>query len=394
MTSGFNYYIGSFNRYQSRKKRNKLIFKNAQKIGSKELNESIKSFLDHPGPKSMGLLLKTMATNGAWISNSLIRYLHSMVDFETNRFNYLKEKKSQEILLKIAKNEPITEELSAETLFNLIFQERVYAHYHPHEKSLLTIPKINGTIVLIDGVFNELFSTGAFERALKNLHRLYGIQYFIPQVKGTKGTKYNVSIIKSQLEGYIEKKPDEKLWILGFSKGGVDTLHFLADNPCFGEKYILGLSTIAAPILGTEHFNHKLIRPFTKIQNKLAALIRKDILFKELMQYLKSEIQGPWFDKHYKILPKNIFYTALSFESKWFEGHLWMMIAKAFLQNKEKNDGVVEVIKAHFPFYFQNGINLGTIKAHHLVGTRSSSFCQEALIEAHLIFAYYKNLIN
>ena len=39
-----------------------------------------------------------------------------------------------------------------------------------------------------------------------------------------------------QLEKYIKENPNEKLWIIAFSKGGVDALHFLNSNKNSGSN--------------------------------------------------------------------------------------------------------------------------------------------------------------
>jgi hypothetical protein len=69
------------------------------------------------------------------------------------------------------------------------------------------------------------------------------------------------------------------------------------------------------------------------------------------------------------------------------------MLTKAFFRSHKSNDGVVDVENAQFPTYF-NGINLGILEGHHLVGSRSSFYDQEALMKAHLIFLNYKKLIK
>jgi hypothetical protein len=68
------------------------------------------------------------------------------------------------------------------------------------------------------------------------------------------------------------------------------------------------------------------------------------------------------------------------------------MLAKAFFQSRNPNDGVVDIENAQFPNYF-HGLNLGVIEGHHLVGSRSSFYDQEALLKAHLIFLRYKKLL-
>lgn len=151
--------------------------------------------------------------------------------------------------------------------------------------------------------------------------------------------------------------------------------------------------------MGTSHFEHRLIKLDNKIhefENNPAYQIidrRVDILFKDIQNSLSSDYQQEWFENNYDKLPPNLFYTALAFESDWIESHIWMIITKAFLQSKSINDGVVDIENALFPDFF-NGINLGVLSGHHLVGNRSSKFNQEALLETFVIFLEYCGLLK
>ena len=60
----------------------------------------------------------------------------------------------------------------------------------------------------------------------------------------------------------------------------------------------------------------------------------------------------PWLRKNYPNLPKGIFYTAIGFESKWYESHVWLMLMKLIINNKNSNDGVVSTDNVLFPSYF------------------------------------------
>ena len=119
----------------------------------------------------------------------------------------------------------------------------------------------------------------------------------------------------------------------------------------------------------------------------------KNFLFKQVVRSLSEENQSPWFERNHESLPKDLFYTSTAFESSWYESHLWMILTRLFFRIKEVNDGVVEAWQAMFPPYF-DALNLGVIKGHHLVGTRSSKYSQEALLEAHLVFLNYLGKIK
>lgn len=390
----------SLHRYLSRVKRSKIFFKNAKKISFSELSDSTNSVLKGPHPVKLADFAKTLATSSIWVSHSYLRHLYTLIDFEKERYSQLGTPEIQTILKKVKSGESISnEEASEKEIFQAIYMDRDFIHHHPHDSSHLAIPEVKTTIVLVDGVLNEIFSTTMFERSLKNLKRLYNLKYFIPKVHGVKGTKINANSLRKQIDDYIENHKDEKLWILGYSKGGIDSLHYLWENSEFAKKHILGISTIASPILGSYKFENKLLKIFnsihkfsdTKIYKKINK--KRDIFFKDVMQYLNQENQKPWFRRNHKELPDSLFYTAVALESEWYESHFWMILTKLIFQSSEKNDGVVECKMAQFPQYFK-GMNLGNIKGHHLIGTRSSYHSQEALIEAHIIFLNYLKLIN
>ena len=105
---------------------------------------------------------------------------------------------------------------------------------------------------------------------------------------------------------------------------------------------------------------------------------------KEFQRSLSSDYQSNWFQNNHKSLPTLGFYTSVALEAEWYESHIWMVLTKLLFQSNESNDGVVDTKNAHFPNYF-NGINLGILRGHHLIGTRSSFYTQEALLEAHLV---------
>jgi hypothetical protein len=69
-----------------------------------------------------------------------------------------------------------------------------------------------------------------------------------------------------------------------------------------------------------------------------------------------------------------------------------MMLTKFLFQSKSYNDGIVDAHNAQYPPDF-GGVNLGVISGHHLIGTRSSFYCQEALLEAHIIYLQYAGIM-
>ncbi|AYF43107.1 hypothetical protein BALOs_0086 [Halobacteriovorax sp. BALOs_7] len=385
-----------FNAYNARKNYSKTFLDSAKELTKSDIRQRFLQAKENLSPNDTLKLMRNLLNSSAWISFSTARYLHSLTNFKSfdNKFDYnfinyrffndLKNKKEID--------------LEDDEIFKIIYNEVEYAKYHPNYISNLEAPTTNATIILIPGVFNELFSTPSFERACLHLKKNYGIKYFTPSINGFDNCNKNAESLKIQINDYMKEHPNEKLWLVAFSKGGLDTLHYLSE---YSEEQdsILGLSTIASPILGSDSFNKKLIKTLNLIHNfsdsKLYKLIdsRRDILAKEMQKSLSSTYRRPWLRNNHEKLNPNLFYTSIGFSSKWYDSHLWMMLMKLIIRSKNENDGVVDTESTLFPYYFQKGISLGILEGHHLVGRRSSFYCQEALIEAHIHFLKYKGLL-
>jgi hypothetical protein len=385
--------------YKSRILRSKNYLKNASQLSKKDITEKLRALKERPSPKEAVFLLRNLLNSGVWIGRSTVKYIHSVVDF-TNKGDLEELTPKEMSILKRVQQGNSIEEYSDEEIFKTIYDEMEYSHYFPDHKPLLTVPSIEATMVLIPGVFNELFSTAAFERAAQHLQDRIGVKYFTPKVNGFKACSHNAELLKEQIDEYAKKHPNEKLWLICFSKGGLDTLHYLRANAEFANDKILGVSTIASPIMGSDHLNHKLIKFLNNVHNfsdtkmyKLLDNRSDDILAREFQKSISSTYQRPWLRKNHDHLPKDLFYTAIGFESEWYESHLWMVLTKIIFKSTMKNDGVVDAENSLFPYYFENGINLGIMRGHHLVGTRSSFFCQEALLESLIIFLKYRGLV-
>lgn len=353
-----------------------------------------------PGISSYFHLQKRIFNSTTWIGKSGLRLLWPKERILNDQKLFLTSRKSIEILNAIKNQDIITYELAShDEIFNVIFNDRDFQRKESKYKSKLEIPQVNTSLVLVSGVLNEVFTTAAFERGAKFLHEEYGITYRICKTSGVKSVKENSRLIKEQIEQTYDDT-QEPVWVLAFSKGGLDFLHFMKDYPELAKKYIGGFSTVASPILGSNRINHKIITlvnslhklAHLKVYQKLDA--KFDLLLKEFQKSISVEFQEGWFKENFHYLPKDIFYSALALQTNWYDSHVWMILTKLFFQSNKPNDGIVDTDSALYPSYFK-GINLGILKGHHLVGTRSSDYSQEALLEAHLIFRdYYENVLK
>jgi hypothetical protein len=387
----------SFEKYLNQVRPKKDFLKFAAQESRDDVRFRLREFYKNPTPYQILLIGRSLFNSGTWLSNTSFRFLASLVNFTDTSLIPEHSEKELYILKSIQMKRDISyKKATYSEIFKTVFSELEFSFYNPAYEGQLSLPDINTTIVLISGVFNEVFSTPAFERGAKHLQEKANIKYFSPRVYGTKSCEHNAKHIEEQLTEYISKNPNENLWIIAFSKGGIDTLHFLEKNVEFSQNNIVGISAIASPILGSERVEHKVINGVHRATK--SGLYRKlekrfDFLFKGLQDSLSHHNQKSWFQDHYHSLPQRPFYTALALESDWYDSHIWMILTKLFFQSDSINDGIVDAENALYPDYFK-GLNLGIIKGHHLIGTRSSTFSQEALLEAHIIFLNYLGLLN
>ena len=388
-----------FSNLNARTKKSREFLQTSIKISRNDFFEGAKDLIKNPNSTNTIKLIKDSVGSSAWIFNSYLNYLKTMAGRTRKTGLEISDEDSKFIIEKISKNIKIEEsQYSEQEIFQAIYNELYYSFQNPNYKCPLSTPKIFPTIVLISGVLNEIYATAAFERGVSHLKETTGLRYFVADTHGFKSTQHNIELIEEQLFKYVENNPDEKLWIIAYSKGGIDTLHFLKANKEWGEKNVAGFSTIASPILGSQHLDHKVLQTINKLhvleETKIYQFINEhfDILAKDFQNSMSHRHQKPWFQNNYHLLPGNMFYTSLALEAEWFESHIYMILAKMIFPSKSVNDGVVDAENAKFPDYFK-AINLGIIRGHHLIGARSSTYSQEALITAHVIFLKYMNLV-
>ena len=366
--------------YLSRTKKSRAFLKLAAKTSASEIQSSALYLKRSPSLLSSLIFTRSLINSSTWIANSTSRVVANHLN--ALRAEPIKERDQKAIELgnRILKGQSVDlpPELTPcvfEYLFERLEQNPELKVANSETKDLC--------LVLIPGVFNEFFSTTAFERGAKYLSEKYGFSFISPSVSGRKSSSTNSKSLYQSLAAYSEINPDKRLWLLGFSKGGIDALHMMASYPEWSEKHVVGLSTIASPILGTKTLNERTKKLIDRLNNVTDRMFRREILFflSEFQASLASESRDSWFEEHQASLPQKPFYSSLGLFSQWYESHVWMMMAKMLLKTGGENDGVVELDQSRFPEDFAS-VKFGAIKGHHLVGNRSSYYAQEALLEA------------
>lgn len=359
-----------------------------------DLFEDSFRLLSNPSIRDCLRLQKRFFNSYTWTIKSGYRLLRPKEEALDYQEEYLKSEKTRKIINSVVKKEKIDGSLASyEEIFYAIFNEIDFGKKVHSYRHNLSVPDDVDNIMLISGVLNEIFSTAAFERGAKHLKKKHGINYTVCKAAGLKCVASNAEEIKDQVEEYFEQT-GKKVWVIAFSKGGLDFLHFMRKYPETANKCVSGLSTIASPILGSDRINHKIIGLINQLHRFSEASFYKklddkfDVLLKDFQESISEEFQEGWFKENFNYLPKDMFYSALALQSDWKDGHIWMILTKLFFQSKNPNDGIVDIKSARYPHYF-HGVNLGILDGHHLIGTRTSEFPQEALLEAHIIFKEY-----
>jgi len=381
-------------RYLHKTSKTREFIEFAKKISTEEFKDNLHNLVRAPSIKETFFTLKDVIGSSAWISSAYIKHLFSIIQFLKSTES-LPLPKQDFIINQVSNKKEISSQYAnSADIFQAIYNDLLREKDELEYQSKLRMQPTNITIVLISGVFNELFKTAAFETGSIQICKKMGAKYFVAKVKGSKGVKHNAELLKNELAKYVEEHPKEKLWIIAYSKGGIDCLHYLRHNKDFANKHIMGISTIASPIIGSSRADQKILIALRNIQ-KLAKnhLFTKDKTTGDpfavnLQESVSSKVQGKWFINNHKELPKKLFYTAIGFQASWHESHLGMIATKIILPTNKSNDGIVDTFQTQFPHYFK-AFNLGIIQGHHLIGYRSSSFCQDILLKAHVIFLQY-----
>lgn len=385
-----------FDSFLQRKKKRFQSLEKATYESSRDVKSKLKLGAEKPDLNSAISLSKSLFNGATWIGKSYWRLIKPLEPTFLEKVSYLNSDRAQYILHRVRNKQSISyKKATYSEIFKTIFYDFETSHLDSSYSPISKVPEIESSVLLVSGVFNELFSTPAFERGARYLKDKYSIDFSYCPTSGIKSTSENSRMIKNHMDELIDH--GNKTWVFAFSKGGIDFLHFLKEYDY--QSNINGLSTVATPILGSDRVDHKLLKFLNQVHrfsnNNIYQFFdeRTDILLKDFQQSLSSEFQENWFKDNFSHLPRNMFYTALALESNWYDSHVWMVLTKLFFQSESINDGIVDAERALFPDYFQ-GMNLGIMKGHHLIGTRSSDYVQEALIEAHIVFLNYMGFLR
>ncbi|NQY34359.1 MAG: alpha/beta hydrolase [Alteromonadaceae bacterium] len=163
-------------------------------------------------------------------------------------------------------------------------------------------------ILLVPGIFGECLidEVSPFSYAIEHLQKAYKIDISVlPGIRGRASSKHNSAIIHDFIKKLDNKKQDEKLILVGYSKGTTDLLYYLSVNEYKSSwDNIDALVGIAGVVNGTpladdaNSFLKKLaeIFPFDKCptqqgESGIEDITRENQLFRLSKQKLPESIQ-------------------------------------------------------------------------------------------------------
>jgi len=212
-------------------------------------------------------------------------------------------------------------------------------------------------LLIVPGAFAECFPEYGmpFEDAAAALKQRGGLIGFIA-VSGRSGADHNAEQIAATVEN-LPVEPDEKIVLLGHSKGTVDILHFLVNHPQAAMR-VSAVVSVSGPVSGSP------------LADSLAGIYRS--LFsripfmdcppgdKRVIDSLRRSYRTTWLASHR--LPDHIRYFSLATFAHREDVHPLMLFTYDQLAaTGERNDGYVAIIDQLIP----GGTLLGYVNLDH-----------------------------
>lgn len=276
-------------------------------------------------------------------------------------------------------------EIFAETFRERSLLEDIY----PTEFSLNwkpILPPEQVTLVYVPGIYNSLFDDEIFRSGLDQLTNKWGVRILTPKVFSTCSSGVNGKILIEELKRDLAAqesigKHGTKYFIIGYSKGGVDSLHAFTQDTDFVSRHVHGLLAMASPIQGTSILN-KSDLPL-EVMQLLGPEKAPEICATEERASKSINPAGAqsFLRKNLAALAGLTRYYSLSFVSDMRSSHLFMKATKNIARFGEPNDGVVSLSASRFPNEL-GATDLGVVSADHLSGIVASHFPQKALFES------------
>ena len=140
------------------RERSKFFLKNAKKETKRDLKKKIKNLIRHHDINSFVKTAKSFASTTSWLGHSYFRYYRSFIKLKSTKSLPILTVEENNIIQKvISKDQSIIKLHGQEKVFKAIYKEALLSHSFLNVSSRLRLPYLQTVIVILDGIFNELF---------------------------------------------------------------------------------------------------------------------------------------------------------------------------------------------------------------------------------------------
>jgi hypothetical protein len=278
----------------------------------------------------------------------------------------------------------------ASTLFSQVFTERtLWRRVEPATIPLLYTPDLSGiTVVLVPGIYGELFDGELWQRGLRSVRERLGTRTVSLRVDGRCSAAFNARTVLQGLRDDTRRRiergyPRPRYLLIGYSKGGIDATEALLADSTFAREQVAALVTIATPHLGSP------VAERAELPASLLKWASRDTIPTACTEdgaaaSLYPATRRAFWGEHGARVGDRTRLFSLAFSTDVHDAHPWMKLTKQVGQFTEANDGVVALSAARFPADVPS-VDLGTITGDHIAGITASSFPQEAFLESVVI---------
>jgi hypothetical protein len=272
-------------------------------------------------------------------------------------------------------------------LFEQVFAERkLWQQVEPSTIPLLYDPSLSDiTVVLVPGIYGELFDGELWQRGLHSVRDKLGVRTLSVRADGRCSSAINAGTLRTALRDDTRRRLERgytkpRYLLIGYSKGGIDATEALLADSVLAHEQVAALVTVATPHLGSPVAERAEL-PSALLQwasrDTIPTACDKDGAAASLFPATR---RGFWADHADRVAERTRLFS-IAFAADVHDAHPWMKLTKQVGQFGEPNDGVVAVSASRFPVNVAS-VDLGTVSADHIAGIRASAFPQEAFLEA------------
>lgn len=281
----------------------------------------------------------------------------------------------------------LTDTATASTLFRHVFAERELLRRveGPTVRALYDAPVPDVTLVYVPGIFGELFDDEIWRRGLRSVRERLGVRVIRAATDGRCSAADNAQRLRQQLRNDTERRrargyATPRYLLVGYSKGGVDAAHALAQDSAFAVSQVTALVTIATPHGGSPVAERADI-PDEFLRWAIAAPRPASCDTTRAVEALWPANRSAFWSDEGRLLGSLVPLFSLALVSDMREAHPWMKITKRIARFTEENDGVVARSAARFPTHVPS-VHLGELRGDHIAARSASAFPQESALES------------